>query len=133
MTLIFLRNIIVFFKPLIEKKLFNYDKKNHAWADETSVDALKISFEFYLKHSLADDYLSATERDLYTSLALSVRDRLIKKGCSANIPITKTMLKEFTTFPNQTDLIWRLVRNHFRICKRTIDKEQKLFVFENCL
>jgi glucan phosphorylase len=78
-TLIFLLNIIVFFKPLIEKKLFNYDKKNHAWADETSVDALKISFEFYLKHSLADDYLSATERDLYTSLALSVRDRLIKK------------------------------------------------------
>jgi hypothetical protein len=43
------------------------------------------------------------------------------------------MLKEFTTFPNQTDLIWRLVRNHFRIGKRTIDKEQKLFVFENCL
>ena len=54
-------------------------EKNHAWADETSVDALKNSFEFHLKHSLADDHLSATKRDLYTSLALSVRDRLIKK------------------------------------------------------
>ena len=43
------------------------------------------------------------------------------------------MLKEFTTFPNQTDLIWRLVRNHFRIGKIKIDKEQKLFVSENCL
>ena len=53
--------------------------KNHAWADETSVDALKKSFEFHLKYSLADDHLSATKRDLYTSLALSVRDRLIKK------------------------------------------------------
>ena len=54
-------------------------EKNHAWADETSVDALKKSFEFHLKYSLADDHLSATKRDLYTSLALSVRDRLIKK------------------------------------------------------
>ena len=43
------------------------------------------------------------------------------------------MLKEFTTFPSQTDLIWRLVRNHFRIGKIKIDKEQKLFVSENCL
>jgi glycogen phosphorylase len=54
-------------------------EKNHDWADETSVDALKKSFEFHLKYSLADDHLSATKRDLYTSLALSVRDRLIKK------------------------------------------------------
>ena len=54
-------------------------EKNHAWADETSIDALKKSFEFHLKYSLADDHLSATKRDLYTSLALSVRDRLIKK------------------------------------------------------
>jgi glycogen phosphorylase len=54
-------------------------EKNHAWADETSVDALKKSFEFHLKYSLADDHLSATKRDLYTSLALSIRDRLIKK------------------------------------------------------
>ena len=36
-------------------------------------------------------------------------------------------------FPNRTDLIWRLARNHFRIGKRTVDKEQKLFIFENCL
>jgi len=52
---------------------------NHDWADKTNVDALKKSFEFHLKYSLADDHLSATKRDLYTSLALSVRDRLIKK------------------------------------------------------
>lgn len=52
---------------------------NHNWADETSVEALKKSFEFHLKYSLADDHLSATKKDLYTSLALSVRDRLIKK------------------------------------------------------
>ena len=31
-------------------------------------------------------------------------------------------------FPNRTDLIWRLARNHFRIGKRTADKEQKLFI-----
>ncbi len=54
-------------------------ENNHDWADETSVEALKKSFEFHLKYSLADDHLSATKRDLYTSLALSVRDRLIKK------------------------------------------------------
>ncbi len=54
-------------------------EKNHDWADETSIEALKKSFEFHLKYSLADDHLSATKRDLYTSLALSVRDRLIKK------------------------------------------------------
>ncbi|MEK9628170.1 MAG: glycogen/starch/alpha-glucan phosphorylase [Nitrospinota bacterium] len=54
-------------------------EKNQDWADETSVEALKKSFEFHLKYSLADDTLSATKRDLYTSLALSVRDRLIKK------------------------------------------------------
>ncbi|MZG52528.1 MAG: glycogen/starch/alpha-glucan phosphorylase [Nitrospinae bacterium] len=54
-------------------------EKNHDWADQTSVEALKKSFEFHLKYSLADDHLSATKRDLYNSLALSVRDRLIKK------------------------------------------------------
>jgi len=54
-------------------------EKNHDWADETSIEALKKSFEFHLKYSLADDHLSATKRDLYTSIALSVRDRLIKK------------------------------------------------------
>jgi tetratricopeptide (TPR) repeat protein len=43
------------------------------------------------------------------------------------------LLKSLKTFPNRTDLIWRLARNHFRIGKRTVDKEQKLFIFENCL
>ena len=43
------------------------------------------------------------------------------------------ILNTLNTFPNQTDLIWRLARNHFRIGKRAIDEKQKLFNFENCL
>lgn len=43
------------------------------------------------------------------------------------------ILNSLKKFPNRTDLIWRLARNHFRIGKRTADKEQKLVIFENCL
>ncbi|MFT4578302.1 MAG: tetratricopeptide (TPR) repeat protein [Nitrospinales bacterium] len=43
------------------------------------------------------------------------------------------ILKSLKTFPNRTDLIWRLARNYFRIGKRIVDKERKLFFFENCL
>lgn len=43
------------------------------------------------------------------------------------------ILYSLEKFPNRTDLIWRLARNHFRIGKRIVDKEQKLFIFENCL
>jgi tetratricopeptide (TPR) repeat protein len=43
------------------------------------------------------------------------------------------ILNSLEKFPNRIDLIWRLARNHFRTGKRTVDKEQKLFIFENCL
>jgi tetratricopeptide (TPR) repeat protein len=43
------------------------------------------------------------------------------------------ILNSLKNFPNRTNLIWRLARNHFRIGKRTVDKEQKLVIFENCL
>ncbi len=55
------------------------DETQYLWAKSTSIEALKQSFEFHLKYSLADDRLSATNMDLYHSLALSVRDRLIDK------------------------------------------------------
>ncbi len=55
------------------------DETHYPWAKSTSIEALKQSFEFHLKYSLADDRLSATDMDLYHSLALSVRDRLIDK------------------------------------------------------
>ncbi len=43
------------------------------------------------------------------------------------------ILDSLKKFPSRTDLIWRLARNYFRIGKRAVDKEQKLFLFENCL
>jgi tetratricopeptide (TPR) repeat protein len=43
------------------------------------------------------------------------------------------ILNSLESFPNRTNLIWRLARNQFRIGKRTVDKKQKLFIFENCL
>ncbi len=43
------------------------------------------------------------------------------------------ILNSLKNFPNRTDLIWRLTQNYFRIGKRTVDKKQKLFIFENCL
>jgi starch phosphorylase len=55
------------------------DETHYPWAKSTTIEALKQSFEFHLKYSLADDRLSATNMDLYHSLALSVRDRLIDK------------------------------------------------------
>ncbi len=55
------------------------DETHYPWAKSTSIEALKQSFEFHLKYSLADDRFSATDMDLYHSLALSVRDRLIDK------------------------------------------------------
>jgi tetratricopeptide (TPR) repeat protein len=42
------------------------------------------------------------------------------------------ILNSLENFPNRTDLIWRLARNHFSIGQKTIDKEQKLLIFENC-
>ena len=44
-----------------------------------SVEAIKLSFQNHLKYTLAKDHFSATERDRYYALALTVRDRLIER------------------------------------------------------
>jgi len=44
-----------------------------------TVEAIKLSFQNHLKYTLAKDHFSATERDRYYALALTVRDRLIEK------------------------------------------------------
>lgn len=64
---------------LIKKNYTPIIETNHNWADKTSFEALKKSFEFHLKYSLAEYHLSATKKGLHTSLALYVRDRLIKR------------------------------------------------------
>ena len=44
-----------------------------------TVEAVKLSFQNHLKYTLAKDHFSATERDRYYALSLTVRDRLIEK------------------------------------------------------
>jgi starch phosphorylase len=43
-----------------------------------SIDSIKESFAHHLKYSLAKDEYTATKRDCFKSVALAVRDRLIK-------------------------------------------------------
>ena len=50
-----------------------------AWHDERRIEALKQSFNLHLKSSQAKDQYSATTLDLYNSLALAIRDRLVDK------------------------------------------------------
>ncbi|HPO46043.1 MAG TPA: glycogen phosphorylase, partial [Spirochaetota bacterium] len=45
----------------------------------TDVESLKVSFVNHLEFSRGKDEYSATERDLFHSLALTVRDRLIER------------------------------------------------------
>lgn len=45
----------------------------------TDIKSLQISFVNHLEYSLAKDEYSATKRDFFKSLALSVRDRLIER------------------------------------------------------
>ncbi|MBF0337976.1 MAG: glycogen/starch/alpha-glucan phosphorylase [Nitrospirae bacterium] len=45
----------------------------------TDVQSLKFSFLTHLKYSLAKDEYSATKRDFYKALSLTVRDRLVEK------------------------------------------------------
>ena len=44
-----------------------------------TVEAIKLSFENHLKYTLAKDEYSATDRDRYFALAMTVRDRLIER------------------------------------------------------
>jgi starch phosphorylase len=44
-----------------------------------TIEAIKLSFQNHLKYTLAKDHFSATERDRYYALALTVRDRLIER------------------------------------------------------
>jgi starch phosphorylase len=46
---------------------------------DTSADGLRKTFESHLRHTLARDRYSATDRDRYYALALSVRDQLIDR------------------------------------------------------
>ncbi len=45
----------------------------------TTIDAIKLSFENHLKYTLAKDEFSATDRDRYFALAMTVRDRLVER------------------------------------------------------
>ncbi len=47
--------------------------------DKLTSESLKLSFQHHLKFTLVDDKFTATKLDYYTSLALSVRDRLVEK------------------------------------------------------
>ncbi|MBI4382445.1 MAG: glycogen/starch/alpha-glucan phosphorylase [Nitrospinae bacterium] len=49
------------------------------WHEARSVEALKQSFNAHLKYSQAKDQYSATTLDLYNSLAMTVRDRLVDR------------------------------------------------------
>jgi starch phosphorylase len=50
----------------------------------TRVEALKRDIESHVRHTLARDGASATERDVYVSTALVVRDRLAERWASTN-------------------------------------------------
>jgi len=49
-----------------------------------TVDAIRIGFENHLKYTLAKDEYSATERDRFYALAMTVRDRLIERWVQTN-------------------------------------------------
>jgi len=44
-----------------------------------TVEAIKLGFENHLKYTLAKDEYSATDRDRYYALAMTVRDRLVER------------------------------------------------------
>jgi starch phosphorylase len=50
----------------------------------TRVEALKHGIESHVRHTLARDGASATERDIYMSTALAVRDRLSERWAATN-------------------------------------------------
>jgi glycogen phosphorylase len=50
----------------------------------TRVEALKREIELHVRHTLARDFASATERDVYISTAMAVRDRLAGRWASTN-------------------------------------------------
>ncbi|HST59761.1 MAG TPA: glycogen/starch/alpha-glucan phosphorylase [Longimicrobium sp.] len=50
----------------------------------TRVEALKRDIESHVRHTLARDGASATERDVYVSTALVVRDRLAERWATTN-------------------------------------------------
>src|ERR1035437_3491249 len=47
--------------------------------EEMSAESLKKDFEHHLRRTLAKDRYTATDRDRYYALALTVRDRLIER------------------------------------------------------
>jgi glycogen phosphorylase len=60
-----------------EKKRSKAPDQTHSAAEGMAVEDLIKSFNFHLKFTLARDEYSATNRDRYQALALTVRDRLV--------------------------------------------------------
>ena len=61
-------------KPSLNEALIR-----QASADGSDAESLKQSFAHHLAYSLAKDEFTSTPRDCYTSLAMTVRDRLVRK------------------------------------------------------
>jgi len=56
----------------------------HDYHRLATVDAIKLGFENHLKYTLAKDEYSATARDRYYALAMTVRDLLIERWIQTN-------------------------------------------------
>jgi glycogen phosphorylase len=61
-------------KPSLKKT-----RIQQASANGSDTEALKQSFAHHLTYSLAKDEFTSTPRDCYTSIAMTVRDRLVRK------------------------------------------------------
>lgn len=57
------------------------------------IESLKTSFSNHLKYSLAKDEYTATNRDCYTSIAMTVRDHLVEKWIETQQTYYKTDAK----------------------------------------
>ncbi len=68
-------------KKIIEntKQSLRTTRKQLASSNGSDNESIKQSFAHHLTYSLAKDEFTATQRDCYTSLAMTVRDHLIRK------------------------------------------------------
>lgn len=68
-------------KKIIEntKQSLRATRKQLASSNGSDNESIKQSFAHHLTYSLAKDEFTATQRDYYTSLAMTVRDHLIRK------------------------------------------------------
>ncbi|MEI7673218.1 MAG: glycogen/starch/alpha-glucan family phosphorylase, partial [Deltaproteobacteria bacterium] len=61
-------------KPLLKKT-----RIQQSFSEGADTESLKQSFAHHLTYALAKDEFTATTRDCYTSIAMTVRDRLVRK------------------------------------------------------